>query len=57
MKKLEVIQMENVQGGDVCDIAAGVGGLGLIGLAMGFTTGGFGLAVIYGCATYAVLFC
>lgn len=59
MRTLNFEQMENVNGGyfDVCGIANGVGGLGVIGLGLGLTTGGVGVAVIYGCATYALLCC
>jgi hypothetical protein len=57
MKTLNFEQMETINGGslNVCAIATGVGGFGLLGLAFGLSTGGIGLAVIGACAATAVL--
>ena len=52
MKKMNLDQMEQIQGG-VCGVARGIAGLGAVGLMLGLTTGGLGMAVICACAAYS----
>ena len=58
MEKLSFDQMESINGGiDWCYVAGGIAACGWVGLALGATTGGLGMAVICSCTVYAALFC
>lgn len=52
MKKLNVSQMENLQGGSRCDQAVNVG-CAIAGAAMGIVSGGLGFAFGLGCSMIA----